>query len=356
MIDHDNYLAVKEYLRYQAEVLQCDPLTVSNHWSWLKHLLCWADEVQFDKSPTLRPVYPRYLLSVQRPNGTALAAVGVRRACLYARMFFDWLHLNHARTHPNISPAWISTIHPPKMAAERRKDHQAVSLETVRQLMKVEAASDDVAMKRDKAAAAFLFLSGMRATAFTTLPISCVNLHDRTVMQYPTMGVNTKNKKSAITRLLEIPDLLEVVSEWDEYVRKRLPPATPWYALTEISFGVQELSEKQPGTYRIVGLGRNIKALFRAAGLTPHSSHKFRHGHAVYGLKLAKEVSDLKAVSMNLMHSSMGITDAIYAVLSDKDMQTRIARLGQSSGTEPSGISQKKIEEVVQKVLDELQR
>jgi integrase len=221
--------------------------------------------------------------------------------------------------------------------------------------MDVKAEVDDIATKRDKAAAAFLFLSGMRATAFCTLPISCVDLANRTVMQFPTLGVKTKNKKAAITRLLEIPDLLEIVSEWDAYVRERLPATSPWYALTETSFGAQELSENQPGVYRIVGLGRNIKALFRKVGLPPLSPHKFRHGHAVYGLKLAKEVSDLKAVSMNLMHSSMGITDAIYAVLSDKDMQERIAQLGQSSGTELGGIDPKKLEEVVQKVLDQLQ-
>ncbi len=61
--------------------------------------------------------------------------------------------------------------------------------------------------------------------------------------------------------------------------------------------------------------------------MTPH---KFRHGHAVYALTHARDVADLKAVSMNLMHSSIGITDSIYAVLSDRDMQERIARLGDS--------------------------
>jgi integrase len=75
-----------------------------------------------------------------------------------------------------------------------------------------------------------------------------------------------------------------------------------------------------------------MKALFERTGLAPMSPHKFRHGHAVYGLKLAKEVGDLKAVSMNLMHSSIGITDSIYAVLSDRDMQQKIARLGQGTG------------------------
>jgi hypothetical protein len=32
---------------------------------------------------------------------------------------------------------------------------------------------------------------------------------------------------------------------------------------------------------------------------------------------------------MNLMHGSLGVTDSIYAVLADRDLQDRIARLGQ---------------------------
>jgi site-specific recombinase XerD len=81
------------------------------------------------------------------------------------------------------------------------------------------------------------------------------------------------------------------------------------------------------------------------------SPHKFRHGHAVYGLKLAKEVGDLKAVSMNLMHSSIGITDSIYAVLSDSDMQQKIARLGQSTQSR-AVVSDERIKAIVSEVLE----
>ncbi len=62
------------------------------------------------------------------------------------------------------------------------------------------------------------------------------------------------------------------------------------------------------------------------------SPHKFRHGHATYGLKQAKDIGDLKAVSQNLMHANIGITDGIYAILSTEDMQERIASLGKSGG------------------------
>ena len=53
--------------------------------------------------------------------------------------------------------------------------------------------------QRDQAAAAFLFLSGMRIDAFVSLPIRGVDLVRMRVQQLPKLGVRTKNNKAAIT-------------------------------------------------------------------------------------------------------------------------------------------------------------
>ncbi len=50
-------------------------------------------------------------------------------------------------------------------------------------------------------------------------------------------------------------------------------------------------------------------------GLPYHSPHKFRHGQAVYALNMAKNTAALKAVSWNLMHSNLSITDVVYGML-----------------------------------------
>ncbi len=63
-------------------------------------------------------------------------------------------------------------------------------------------------------------------------------------------------------------------------------------------------------------------------GLPYHSPHKFRHGHAVYASKNAKDVPALKAVSQNLMHKNLSVTDGVYGVLSDLDAREQIAALG----------------------------
>jgi hypothetical protein len=45
------------------------------------------------------------------------------------------------------------------------------------------------------------------------------------------------------------------------------------------------------------------------------SPHRFRHGHATYALKWCEDVADLKAVSQDLMHSSLILTHSIYSCL-----------------------------------------
>ncbi len=64
-------------------------------------------------------------------------------------------------------------------------------------------------------------------------------------------------------------------------------------------------------------------------GISYHSPHKFRHGHAVYGIEQSVDVADLKAVSQNLMHANLSITDGVYGMLSVDAVGKRISKLGQ---------------------------
>lgn len=63
--------------------------------------------------------------------------------------------------------------------------------------------------------------------------------------------------------------------------------------------------------------------------LSFHLPHKFRHGNAVYSIKLAKKIAALKAVSQNQMHSNLTITDGINGIFSEKEVRQEIISLGQ---------------------------
>ena len=204
------------------------------------------------------------------------------------------------------------------------------TLEEVRRLLAVPAVS--MVEERNRAAVALLFLSGMRLGALMTLPIECVNLETLQIAQLPSKGVATKFHKAAVTSLLNIADLLEVVREWDGRIRAALPPEGYWFALIgqqrggsgrlRTDKGGKDPLQKRPA------FGKQIKKMCEAAGVPYKHPHCLRHGHAVYGVKHARTVEELKAVSQNLMHSSVSITDGLYGNLTSDDVNNVITRLG----------------------------
>jgi len=158
-----------------------------------------------------------------------------------------------------------------------------------------------------------------------------VDIPNRKVNQYPNLGVRTKNRKRGITFLLPIPELLKVVQEWDDEVRANLPSTGFWFAPLSPETGQIDLSVKSIGEHRAILARKNIKAFLDEANLPYHSPHKFRHGHIQYGLANSKSIADYKAVSMNVLHSSMEITDQFYSNLNDGEVQNRIGSLGKNN-------------------------
>jgi integrase len=320
MINRSNYLVVKDYLRYQREVMLRSDETVSRKWQRLHYLPMWSADRPLETAPGIRPVFPRWL-----DDEYHLADVGQRRICLDVRAFVAWLRRRWPRRYQALTGEWVDTLRPVRAMMRPRQERRVVTVEMVRQLLAIPPHT--LAPQREQAAAAMLFLSGMRARAFVTLPIRAVDMERLMVLQYPEMGVETKGQKAIATSLLPIDDLLEVVRAWDAVVRRELAPEAMWWTVLHSHNGVIRLVSTAPGEHRDSLLRRRIAGLFRLAGLAPLSPHKFRHGHAVYALKRARTMADLKAVSQNLGHANIGITDGIYAVLDDADVAGRIAGL-----------------------------
>jgi hypothetical protein len=68
---------------------------------------------------------------------------------------------------------------------------------------------------------------------------------------------------------------------------------------------------------------------------------------------MAKDIQALKAVSQNLMHSNISITDGVYGILSDNDVKGQIATLGgQVVSSDIQGIEELKI--MTKQLLDKL--
>ena len=300
--------------------------------SWLRHLLEWANSRSFHDVSKIRPTLPEYLLNARldEKKGQQLSIVYVKKIIRCAYNFFHWLRM-HNRGFVGISPAWIDTLKPPRMVSEPI-EHEAITLEEVRAIAKAPVYS--LRNKRIRAAVILLFLSGIRIGAFVTLPISAVDLEELTIKQWPKLGVRTKFKKHATTYLLDIPDLLEIVREWDIEIRKVCKKDDLWFAVISPETEEIEPGINKVGEHRHARARKDLKEWLDRVGLPYHSPHKFRHGHAVYALKRAQDVSALKAVSQNLMHSNLSVTDGVYGILSESDVRGQIMALGKRTNSD----------------------
>lgn len=73
---------------------------------------------------------------------------------------------------------------------------------------------------------------------------------------------------------------------------------------------------------------RDVRRICERAGVPYQSPHKLRHGHVVYALKQARNMAELKAISQNIMHASVVITDQVYGKLVSNNVRDVIASLG----------------------------
>lgn len=315
VINRENWKVIRAYLAYRAEVDLIAKSSQRLEESWLRHLLEWADDVSFQQAQNIRPSFTQLV----RDGG--YSPVYASHIVRSARRFFRWL-VTHKRGYSSISAAWLDTLKVPGMVIEHA-EHEAVTLAEVQAISKASVFS--FRDRRIRAAAVFWFLSGIRVGAFVTLPVSAVDLDNLTVKQWPRLGVKTKFNKHATTFFLNIPDLIGVLKDWDREVR--FAGSHFWFASVSSETGLIDPAVKVVGIHRNIRARKDLQDWLSRVGLPYHSPHKFRHGHAVYAIKNARTVAALKAVSQNLMHSSLKVTDSIYAILSDVDVQSEIQSL-----------------------------
>lgn len=328
MINKKNWRLTKKYLDYRFEVDQVSKGSLKKEQTHLHHLLLWADDKSFRLAPDKRPTFPEYMLSTRLDGEQGKLSAGyVKKALATARLFFTWLSDNQT-DYKIIKQAWIKTVKIKRLSGAP-KTKEAVSLEEIHAIAARGARS--VSDRRARAAAVFLYLSGIRIGAFVSLPLQAVDIPNRTIMQYPNLGVKTKNGKYAITNLFDIPELLKVVQEWDDEVRAILPPNGFWFAPLSPDTGEIDTQKTSIGESRPSLATRNLKAWLEGNGLPYHSPHKFRHGHIQYGLAKSGTIADYKAVSMNVMHETMEITDQTYSNINDDEVKNRISGLGKTT-------------------------
>ena len=227
MINKKNWQLMKKFLDYRFSVDQITKGSLKREQTHMRYVLEWAQERSFREVTSIRPTLPEYSLSTRLDGKESkLSSVYVKKILATSRLFFSWLSDN-IEGYRTLKQAWIRTLKV-KRLTDTPKTKEAVTIEEIATIAASPARS--LLERRARPAAVFLFLSGMRIGAFVSLPIQAVDIPNRKVIQYPSLGVRTKNRKFGITYLLDIPELLRVVQEWDDEVRAILPPNGFWFA------------------------------------------------------------------------------------------------------------------------------
>jgi len=320
MINRANKQLVDQYAEHRKKIDHLDPKSLRLEKTWSVHLLTWADESPFRAAPKITTTFPEYVA------GLGLAPEYQRKLVSYAHRFFIWLKI-HVPGHRSITELWLETFKLGRFA-EELKDVESVSLEEI--LAIARAPVETLREERIRAAACFLYLSGMRVGAFVSLPIKAVDIVLSEIQQDPALGVRTKFKKAAVTFLYSIPELHDVILAWDCKIRSVLSPDSPWFAPISPATGELDPNYVMVGMHRDDRFRQDLQDWLKRVNLPYHSPHKFRYGHALYGIENSDDMADFKAVMENLMHESLSQTEK-YSRLRRTDAKRRITQLGAST-------------------------
>jgi len=321
MINRNNWRLKHKYLEYRLSVDQLCLGSYKKEDVYTRYLLEWAGEKPFIKATSFRPTLPEFLRSFRLDDKRSKLSAGyVKKILATARRFFRWL-TDTQQGYKSIKYSWIETIKA-KRLNEIPKQRDAVTFEEI--LIIAKTPVESLVEERIRAGAVFLYLSGMRIDAFVSMPLLGVDIRNKTVKQYPNLGVRTKYGKYAKTYLLPIPELLQVALDWDNKVRAILEPEGFWFAPFSPDTMEIDITAYDIGIHRGTLFRKNLKAWMEKNGLQYRSPHKYRHGHIQWGLAHSKNQADNKAVSMNVGHSSSQTTDQYYSNIPDNEIQARI--------------------------------
>ena len=326
MILRHNYELLRKYRKELKETHKVNALTLETYEAYESLILDWAGNKPLSKAASFKETFPEFLNSCTNSKGQPYSSEYIKGACGYARRFFDWARDND-KDFRLMKGSWIKTITPIKRPG-KLPDTRYYTKEELEKICAIQP--KNLRMKRMIAAIAFLLLTGMRISAFLTLPIKNVSIQAKTIKQNPEDGVCTKGNKAAVTTILKISKLLEIVEEWDKLVRENCPEDSSWYArldskgnfapriIEPMTAENSDYLKKKARNCRSL-FYKDLKELCDLADVEYKPPHKARHGHIHLGMKKAKNYEDRKAVSMNVMHETVTITDAIYTRMKSEE-------------------------------------
>lgn len=344
---------------------QVSVLSVHSAQTHLLTFLGFLGEIPLENCTEAAKAYKAFLYSdISRRDGKneSLSAAYIRKNLSAVRAFLIWMR--DEKNTPGLTESWLNrnlrvTAKESNLAAQKPKDEGAVYFSVDELVQIARTPADTLAEERIRAACIFLLLSGMRITAFLTMPIVAVDLDSRKVKQWTALGVRTKLSKSATTTLIQIskyPELFDVVRAWDTKVRKTLPETFMWFA--NISSLTGEI-DRNPnvGRYRSSGFRDDLIKFLEKAGVPYKSAHKFRHGHIRFLRSRAKNMLELEAIANNAMQNIN--TMLKYGALGNNESRAIVDTLCEDDSAHPGESTKANITQIIpdiERLLEQIKR
>jgi hypothetical protein len=77
--------------------------------------------------------------------------------------------------------------------------------------------------------------------------------------------------------------------------------------------------------------------LTQIANLPRKSAHKYRYGYAIYGLEHCQTMAQYHALSRNLMHANIVITDGTYVHMEELERGKLLGQISSNPVNQPNG-------------------
>lgn len=260
-------------------------------------------------------------LRKKRHNGKTISQNSIRTYLIHLKSFFEWLG-----TQPGYKKITPDSLEYLKVS---KKESRLAAQRTIRKYPLMEYISKLVLSidvesevdQRDQALISFCFLTGMRDSALTSLPLGNIDEKKLYVFQNPHNGVKTKFSKIIYSKIFRFDEeLLSIVIDWINTLKSKgysiHDPLFPRSKSVQISEGYsfKEATEVEPRFWTTSNSIRNIfKQRAEKANLQYFPPHTFRHAAIYYALKFACNGEEIKAISQNFGHEDISTTLSTYA-------------------------------------------
>jgi len=269
--------------------------------------------------------FKEWLKNKNKKNSSVTISLSHRYDILrFLKIFFNWLS-DQTGYKSKITKTFIDyfnlTMGEVRQATQQRNrisptmEEAKILIESIKGETEIE--------RRDKALISLVFLTGIRISALSSLPIESFDKENLIIDQDPRLGVKTKNTKKIMTSLIPFSyqEPLNYFLDWYNFLIniKNFKQTDPLFPATKIEsgnddkLGYYSTEEISSNFWKNTSSPRKIfENRFKQAGLKYYHPHTFRNLIVKEFSKLPLSEEERKAISQNLGHADVETTFGSY--------------------------------------------